>query len=235
MRYVAASLLSVVSTIAQAADHDIDSICRSLPQTQPLKVLCTEPLLSSSRQLERSYWSALGNLATSQNYRELRQEREAWQRDSEACGKQSANAEAIEECLSHAILHFGGVLESRFGEEDEDTLDMDELLEAARKKLNALDTEMRKEVAQCRKEAADKPENRKRTTQAAARAVSQACYDRAYRYMAYSISLEDESALYLFKAASQGAEAIKKATEQQYGVQATLPFVVEERTSRNFR
>jgi hypothetical protein len=235
MRYVAASLLSVVSTIAHAADHDIDSVCRSLPQTQPLKALCTEPLQTSSRQLERSYWTALGNVTTSQSYRELRQERETWQRDSEACGKRSSNADEMGECLSRAILRFGGALESRFGEEDEDTLDRDELLESAQKNLSALDTELRKEIAQCRKEAAAKPENRKRVPLAAARAISQDCYERAYRYMAFSTSVQDESALYLFKAASQGPEAIKQATEQRYGVQSTLPFVLEERASRNLR
>jgi hypothetical protein len=235
MRYVAASLLSVVSSIAQAASYDVDGICRSLPQTQPLKSLCTEPLLTSSRQLERSYWSALGNVATPEGYRELHLERETWQDNIDVCSKKSRNTDEMEECLSNAIQHFGGVLESRFSDEDEDTLEMDALMESAQKRLNALDRAMRQEVAMCRNEAAAKPENRKRAPKAAARFISQSCHDPAYRSIAFSMSVQDESALYLLKAASQGPTAIEMATEQRYGLQSTLSFVLDERASRNAR
>lgn len=231
MRFVVASLISLSSSLAFAAIYDVDTVCRTQSQGKQLKALCTEPLLSSTRQLERSYWAVLGDSATPESYQALHSDLLMWKASYAVCGSNSTEQE-IAGCLNQAILKFGAALDSRFSESMEDIVDTDELFEAANRALASLHRQMAKNLDTCRMNAESRLDDGTSPARDIALTVSQSCCSLAFDYVDFSIAEEEGTALYILKDSLTPPDNLRKVTEQRYGLNATIPFVVEARAAR---
>lgn len=227
MRFAVVIIISVFPSLAFAAAYDIDTLCGAQPQDNRLKSLCTDPTLSSFRQLERSYWAALGASSTFEKYKVLENDLLVWRTAYEACGSgmsdQGRNA-----CLTRAIAQFGDALDADFAEAMEDLVETDELLEAAQQSLSALDQEVSDNLTACRRNAAQQFNDGHKPANVIAAAIVQACRDPALDYVQLSLSEQDGTALSLLKGSTTAYKDIHKIADERYGVRVTVPFLLSQ-------
>lgn len=231
MRCIAVGLFGLFSSLAYAGASDVDAVCGAKPQEKPLKPLCTEPLLSSTRQLERAYWAALANTATPESYQELRKDLQQWRGAYALCGRRMSDQETGN-CLTQAVTRFGATLEPRFSESMDDTTETDELFDAAKQTLSSLDQQMANRLSSCRRNAEAQLDTGRSPPLKIAGAIAKNCHGKALDYVELLLSEQDESALYLLKDSRSSSTAIRAETEKRYGANATESFVREARTTR---
>jgi len=229
MRCVVICLFGLLCSSAEAATYEVDAVCVSQPQEKSLRTICTEPLLISARQLERSYWSVLASTDTPEDYKNLHHELQHWRTSSALCG--SKNGQANTDCITRTIIEFGTTLESKIPESMEDTLETDELLTSAQQALAALKQQLGNHLEDCRRNAANALDNGHTSIVKVARGIVAACNAPALDYVEFILSQQDGTALYLLKN-SQSPNDIKAETAKRYGMEATKSLVLETRAQR---
>lgn len=230
MRCVVFCLFGLFYSLADAATYEVDAVCATIPREKSLQAICSDPLLISARQLERSYWSALASVDTPQSYKKLRGELQQWRISSALCS--SRNEPASTDCITRTISEFGTELESDFPESMEDTVESDELLESAQHALAALNRQMAIHLDTCRINAVETLDNDHASVNKVTRAISAACYAPAFDYVELMQAQQDGSALYLLKNSQLTPSTIKAETEKLYGMEANKSLVQETRAHR---